>query len=118
MLGAMLPVGDHSLHEVMRSAELFGQVNDYPGLTYDDSWGRYWRLPLLSEQELRAQVARDGKFPDEHARELMESAGRGSQDQSPSTTSAGCRRDREAAFRFWRNRFCGACCGGAAHHGG
>jgi hypothetical protein len=72
LLGAMLPVGHHSLHEVMLAAELFGKDFGYPELFYDNSWGRYWRLPLLTEEELRQHVAREGKFPDEHALQLME----------------------------------------------
>jgi hypothetical protein len=62
LLGTMLPNGHHTYHEVMRGAALAR-----PELTYDDDWGRYWRLAPLTEKELREHVAVDGRFPDEHA---------------------------------------------------
>ncbi|MBT2895350.1 hypothetical protein HET64_01435 [Streptomyces sp. McG3] len=37
-----------------------------------DNWGRYWHLHPFTEQELRDHVARDGLFPDEHARALLD----------------------------------------------
>ncbi|MFD4127173.1 hypothetical protein ACFXKK_10500 [Streptomyces globisporus] len=41
-------------------------------LDYQDNRGRYWNVYPLTEQELRERVARDGLFPDEHARALLD----------------------------------------------
>ncbi|MEV1049091.1 hypothetical protein, partial [Streptomyces sp. NPDC049916] len=36
-----------------------------------NNWGRYWDVLPLTEEELRTYVAREGRFPDEHARLLL-----------------------------------------------
>ncbi|WP_230543806.1 lonely Cys domain-containing protein, partial [Streptomyces griseus] len=73
MIATSLPAGHHSFHEVMRGAQL--ALDDMPGhdpaLDYQDNWGRYWNVYPLTEQELRDHVARDGRFPDEHAGEAL-----------------------------------------------
>ncbi|MEV7653105.1 hypothetical protein AB0O39_02925 [Streptomyces anulatus] len=70
MIATSLSAGHHSFHEVMRGAQL--ALDSLPGhdpaLDYRDNWGRYWNIHPLTEQELRDHVARDGLFPDEHAR--------------------------------------------------
>ncbi|MFE8008166.1 lonely Cys domain-containing protein [Streptomyces sp. NPDC057418] len=74
MMAISLTVGHHTVHEVMRGAQL--ALNDVPGhdpaLDYTDNWGRYWNIHPLDEQELRENVARDGLFPDEHAQALLD----------------------------------------------
>ncbi|CAM5641637.1 hypothetical protein SBADM41S_11778 [Streptomyces badius] len=69
-----LSAGHHSFHEVMRGAQL--ALDSLPGhdpaLDYQDNWGRYWNIHPLTERELRERVARDGLFPDEHARALLD----------------------------------------------
>ncbi|MFC8879491.1 hypothetical protein ACFUAE_32505, partial [Streptomyces ardesiacus] len=74
MLAVSLTVDHHTFHEVMRGAQL--ALNDVPGhdpaLDYTDNWGRYWNIHPFGEQELRENVARDGRFPDEHARDLLD----------------------------------------------
>ncbi|WP_239110151.1 hypothetical protein, partial [Streptomyces coelicoflavus] len=74
MLAVSLTVDHHTFHEVMRGAQL--ALNDVPGhdpaLDYTDNWGRYWNIHPFGEQELRENVARDGRFPDEHARSLLD----------------------------------------------
>ncbi|WP_446046457.1 lonely Cys domain-containing protein, partial [Streptomyces olivaceus] len=68
----LVGVGHHSFHEVMTGAQLALDEFD-PGATsvYSDNWGRYWDVYPLTEEELRASVAREGLFPDEHARALL-----------------------------------------------
>ncbi|WP_318198424.1 hypothetical protein [Streptomyces sp. MCL20-2] len=74
MIAMSLSAGHHSFHEVMRGAQL--ALDSVPGhdpaLDYRDNWGRYWNIHPLTEQELRARVARDGLFPDEHARAVLD----------------------------------------------
>ncbi|WP_354598858.1 hypothetical protein R1Y80_03095 [Streptomyces sp. JL1001] len=74
MIAMSLSAGHHSFHEVMRGAQL--ALDSVPGhdpaLDYQDNWGRYWNVYPLTEQELRDRVARDGLFPDEHARALLD----------------------------------------------
>ncbi|MFE9051560.1 hypothetical protein [Streptomyces rubiginosohelvolus] len=74
MIAMSLSAGHHSFHEVMRGAQL--ALDSVPGhdpaLDYQDNWGRYWNIHPLTEQDLRTHVARDGLFPDEHARALLE----------------------------------------------
>ncbi|WP_069738630.1 hypothetical protein [Streptomyces sp. EN27] len=74
MIAMSLSAGHHSFHEVMRGAQL--ALDSLPGhdpaLDYQDNWGRYWNIHPLTERELRERVARDGLFPDEHARALLD----------------------------------------------
>ncbi|WP_221361612.1 lonely Cys domain-containing protein, partial [Streptomyces sp. REN17] len=73
MIAISLSAGHHSFHEVMRGAQLaLDDIPDHdPSLDYQDNWGRYWNVYPLTEQELRDHVARDGRFPDEHAQALL-----------------------------------------------
>ncbi|MEV4879658.1 hypothetical protein AB0K72_26725 [Streptomyces cyaneofuscatus] len=79
MIAMSLSAGHHSFHEVMRGAQL--ALDSLPGhdpaLDYRDNWGRYWNIGPLTEQELRDHVARDGRFPDEHAQDLLDEIGGG-----------------------------------------
>ncbi|CAD5987985.1 protein of unknown function [Streptomyces sp. KY75] len=74
MIAMSLSAGHHSFHEVMRGAQL--ALDSLPGhdpaLDYQDNWGRYWNIHPLTEQELREHVAREGRFPDEHAQEVLD----------------------------------------------
>ncbi|MFH9556925.1 hypothetical protein ACH4K7_11275 [Streptomyces globisporus] len=74
MIAMSLSAAHHSFHEVVRGAQL--ALDTVPGhdpvLDYQDDWGRYWNVYPLTEQELRERVARDGLFPDEHARALLD----------------------------------------------
>ncbi|WP_257135418.1 hypothetical protein, partial [Streptomyces sp. rh207] len=74
MIATSLSAGHHSFHEVMRGAQLAldGLPGHDPALDYRDNWGRYWNVHPLTEQELREHVARDGLFPDEHARAVLD----------------------------------------------
>ncbi|MFH9478656.1 hypothetical protein ACH4L7_33190 [Streptomyces anulatus] len=74
MIATSLSAGHHSFHEVMRGAQLAldGIPGHDPALDYQDNWGRYWNVHPLTEQELRDHVARDGLFPDEHARAVLD----------------------------------------------
>ncbi|MER7550326.1 hypothetical protein ABTX86_10120 [Streptomyces anulatus] len=74
MIATSLSAGHHSFHEVMRGAQLAldGLPGHDPALDYRDNWGRYWNVHPLTEQELRDHVARDGLFPDEHARTVLD----------------------------------------------
>ncbi|MFD8407120.1 hypothetical protein ACFV1G_20840 [Streptomyces anulatus] len=74
MIATSLSAGHHSFHEVMRGAQLAldGLPGHDPALDYRDNWGRYWNVHPLTEQELRDHVARDGLFPDEHARVVLD----------------------------------------------
>ncbi|MFD7001005.1 lonely Cys domain-containing protein, partial [Streptomyces mirabilis] len=73
LLGTMLPLGHHTFHEIMLGLnaardEMSVKHRDVlEELQYFDNWGRYWNIAPLTEQELRRHVARDGRFPDEHA---------------------------------------------------
>ncbi|OEV18386.1 hypothetical protein AN221_21990, partial [Streptomyces nanshensis] len=79
MIAMSLSAGHHSFHEVMRGAQL--ALDTLPGhdpaLDYQDNWGRYWNVYPLTEQELRRHVARDGRFPDEHAQEVRDEHAQG-----------------------------------------
>jgi hypothetical protein len=62
ILGWMLPIGDHSFHEIMTACAAFDS-----NLTYDPAaLARYRSLPPLSELDLRA-IAPNNLFPDEVA---------------------------------------------------
>jgi hypothetical protein len=62
ILGWMLPIGDHTFHEIMSACAAFE-----PSLVYDPaSLNRYRSLSPLSESELRA-IAPGQLFPDEVA---------------------------------------------------
>ncbi|MFD8757031.1 protein-glutamine glutaminase family protein [Kitasatospora sp. NPDC059577] len=76
LLGWMLESEDHSFHEIMTGSRLFSESltpeeRANPNLTgtdltYSDTYHRYRLLPPLTEQELRSEVAPEGRFPDEH----------------------------------------------------
>ncbi|MFD8255597.1 lonely Cys domain-containing protein, partial [Streptomyces werraensis] len=74
MLAVSLTVDHHTFHEVMRGAQLaLDDIADHDSaLDYTDNWGRYWNIHPFGEQELRTHVARDGRFPDEHAQALRD----------------------------------------------
>ncbi|WP_331462736.1 lonely Cys domain-containing protein, partial [Streptomyces sp. Z38] len=74
MLAVSLTVDHHTFHEVMRGAQLaLDDIADHDSaLDYTDNWGRYWHIHPFGEQELRTHVARDGRFPDEHAQALRD----------------------------------------------
>ncbi|MFK4107076.1 hypothetical protein ACI2L1_45070, partial [Streptomyces sp. NPDC019531] len=63
--------GHHTFHEVMLGAQI--ALDELPGhdpaLDYADDLYRYRNIHPLTEDDLRENVARDGKFPDEHALE-------------------------------------------------
>ncbi|ALO99058.1 hypothetical protein SHL15_8090 [Streptomyces hygroscopicus subsp. limoneus] len=68
LIGHNLQAGHHTLHELMRSAEIWDKAhNGHLGLRYENAWNRYRRLAPLTETELREHVAENGLFPDEIA---------------------------------------------------
>ncbi|WP_331462817.1 lonely Cys domain-containing protein [Streptomyces sp. Z38] len=68
----LVGVGHHSFHEVMTGAQLaLDEFDPAAASVYSDNWGRYWDVYPLTEEELRTFVAREGLFPDEHARALL-----------------------------------------------
>ncbi|MGW3458334.1 hypothetical protein ACWDE9_01670 [Streptomyces olivaceoviridis] len=68
LIGHNLQAGHHTLHELMRSAELWDRAHDgHLGLRYENAWNRYRHLAPLTETELREHVAENGLFPDEIA---------------------------------------------------
>ncbi|MGW3569727.1 lonely Cys domain-containing protein, partial [Streptomyces sp. NPDC000941] len=72
LVSTMAYVGDHSFHEVMAGAQLVLDEVAHPGVPdYVDDRYRYRNVYPLTEEELRAHVARDGLFPDEHALALF-----------------------------------------------
>ncbi|MGW3634811.1 hypothetical protein ACWD7F_32465 [Streptomyces sp. NPDC005122] len=67
-MGFLLSTGLHTVHEIMRSAQLWdAAVGGAYKLHYVDGWSRYRHIPGLSESELPEHVAVDGLFPDEIA---------------------------------------------------
>ncbi|NEB21425.1 lonely Cys domain-containing protein, partial [Streptomyces coelicoflavus] len=69
----LVGVGHHSFHEVMTGAQLaLDEFDPRAASVYSDNWGRYWDVYPLTEEELRTFVAREGLFPDEHARALLD----------------------------------------------
>ncbi|EYT81993.1 type III effector HopAG1 [Streptomyces sp. Tu 6176] len=73
LLGNSLFLRHHTLHELMRSAQLWDDAHDQEyGFRYEDGWGRYRQLGPLTEGELRTHVAEGGLFPDEIAHGLRE----------------------------------------------
>ncbi|MGX1369539.1 hypothetical protein RKD19_004898 [Streptomyces canus] len=75
-IGTIRAQQHHTFHEVMRGAQL--ALDELPGhdpaLDYVDNWSRYRYLAPLSEAELRS-VANGGKFPHEHAMEMLQTSG-------------------------------------------
>ncbi|MEV6994318.1 lonely Cys domain-containing protein [Streptomyces sp. NPDC093228] len=68
LTGHALQAGHHTLHELLRAAELWDSAHNRAlGVVYADGWGRYRQLLSLTEQELREHVAENGLFPDEIA---------------------------------------------------
>jgi hypothetical protein len=72
LLSVLMGVGHHSFHEVMTGAQhALDESDPTAAPVYVDNWGRYWDVHPLTEEELRTYVAREGLFPDEHARALL-----------------------------------------------
>ncbi|NUS87940.1 MAG: lonely Cys domain-containing protein, partial [Streptomyces sp.] len=85
LVSTMAYVGDHTFHEVMAGAQLVLDEVAHPGVPdYVDGWYRYRNVYPLTEEELRAHVARDGLFPDEHALELFAELDDGAEEGSES----------------------------------
>ena len=71
LVSVLVGVGHHSFHEVMTGAQhALDEIDRSSASVYVNNWGRYWDVYPLTEDELRTFVARDGLFPDEHARAL------------------------------------------------
>ncbi|MFJ9591099.1 hypothetical protein, partial [Streptomyces acidicola] len=72
VIGATVSGRHHTLHETMRGMQI--AMDELPQhdstLDYVDNWSRYRHLAPLSEAELRS-VANGGKFPHEHAMEML-----------------------------------------------
>ncbi|WP_346139900.1 hypothetical protein, partial [Streptomyces virens] len=72
LAGVLVGVGHHSFHEVMVGAQhALDEFDRSAASVYVNNWGRYWDVHPLTEEELRTHVAREGLFPDEHARALL-----------------------------------------------
>ncbi|WP_221354057.1 lonely Cys domain-containing protein [Streptomyces beigongshangae] len=72
LVSILVGVGHHSFHEVMTGAQhALDEIGPTAAPVYADNWGRYWDVLPLTEEELRTFVAREGLFPDEHARALL-----------------------------------------------
>ncbi|MET8476395.1 hypothetical protein ABZV68_04100, partial [Streptomyces clavifer] len=72
LVSVLVGVGHHSFHEVMTGAQHALDESDRTAApVYENNWGRYWDVHPLTEEELRTFVAREGLFPDEHARALL-----------------------------------------------
>ncbi|MGO4754689.1 hypothetical protein AB4212_39835, partial [Streptomyces sp. 2MCAF27] len=72
LVSVMGAADHHSFHEVMAGAQLLLDEVAHPEVPdYVDGWYRYRNIYPLTEEELRAHVARDGVFPDEHAMALF-----------------------------------------------
>ncbi|WP_307711273.1 hypothetical protein [Streptomyces sp. V4I23] len=78
MIGGMVPARHHTVHELMRGAQMVFEEIAAEGaavpeeLNYLDGWARYWRIAPLSERELRG-LSPDGRLPDERALDLLPS---------------------------------------------
>lgn len=64
LMGWMLPCEDHSLIEIMLGAEAVGVKG--PSDRLDNPIYMYRSISPITTQELRANVAKDAKFPEEH----------------------------------------------------
>lgn len=64
LMGWMLPCEDHSLIEIMQGAEAVGVKG--PSDRLDNPIYMYRSISPITTQELRANVAKDAKFPEEH----------------------------------------------------
>ncbi|MEV1049149.1 hypothetical protein, partial [Streptomyces sp. NPDC049916] len=72
LVSVMVGVGHHSFHEVMTGAQhALDEIDPAATTVYHNNWGRYWDVLPLTEEELRTYVAREGRFPDEHARDAL-----------------------------------------------
>ena len=75
LVGGNIGAGHHTFHEAMRGFKLAADDLRLPPPDgaedwYVDDWYRYRQL--LPENVLRAHVARDGLFPDEHAEQSVD----------------------------------------------
>lgn len=64
LMGWMLPCQDHSLIEIMQGAHAVGVTA--PSDKVDNPIYMYRSIPPINSRDLRANVAKDAKFPDEH----------------------------------------------------
>ncbi|WP_179892520.1 scabin-related ADP-ribosyltransferase [Streptomyces sp. rh34] len=72
LVSVLVGVGHHSFHEVMTGAQhALDAIDPTAASVHVNNWGRYRDVHPLTEEELRAFVAREGLFPDEHARALL-----------------------------------------------
>ncbi|NUS82893.1 MAG: hypothetical protein HOY75_09085 [Streptomyces sp.] len=85
LVSFMTAADHHSFHEVMAGAQLLLDEVAHPEVPdYADGWYRYRNVYPLTEEELRAHVARDGVFPDEHALALFAELDDGAEEGSES----------------------------------
>ena len=71
-MGWMLPCKDHSLIEIMQGAEAVGVKG--PSDRLDNPIYMYRSIAPIRTQELRANVAKESKFPDEHVLHKVDDA--------------------------------------------
>lgn len=64
LMGWMLPCEDHSLIEIMQGADAVGVKG--PSDRFDNPIYMHPSISPITTQELRANVAKDAKFPEEH----------------------------------------------------
>ncbi|WP_293713538.1 hypothetical protein [uncultured Parabacteroides sp.] len=72
LMGWMLPCKDHSLIEIMQGAEAVGVKG--PSDRLDNPIYMYRSIAPIRTQELRANVAKESKFPDEHVLHKVDDA--------------------------------------------
>ncbi|HWU09007.1 MAG TPA: hypothetical protein VN520_21930, partial [Streptomyces sp.] len=97
LVSVLVGVGHHSFHEVMTGAQHALDESDRSAASvYVDNWGRYWDVHPLTEEELRAHVAREGLFPDEHARALLAASEAGPAEGPGKAAGAGPENDDRA----------------------
>lgn len=67
LTGWMLPLGDHSLYEILKGAQLLDELPPLPSHAMGDVSMLYQHIPGLSQHQVRAELGEDGMLPHEAA---------------------------------------------------
>ncbi|MFJ6775842.1 hypothetical protein ACIQOV_33620, partial [Kitasatospora sp. NPDC091257] len=67
LTGWMLPLGDHSLYEILKGAQLLDELPPLPPNALDDVSTLYQHIPGIPQQQVRALLGENGMLPHEAA---------------------------------------------------
>ncbi|WP_459650942.1 scabin-related ADP-ribosyltransferase [Kitasatospora sp. Ki12] len=101
LAGWMLPLRDHSLYEILKGAELLGDLPPVPAHALGDVSSMYQHIPGIPQHEVRAALGEDGMLPHEAAYHELMSTPRAEGGWSDVTAAAS--RANRAAFQAARD---------------